>query len=192
MPCFTPGTVIATPRGECAVEDLAPGDRVVTRDNGTREIRWAGRRTLDHGQLAAAAHLQPILIACGGLGHGLPERDMLVSPNHRFLVAADRTMLRFEDHEALVAAKHLIEHRLIRPVRALGVTYIHFACDRNEVVLANGAWAEAFHPWDQSLNGLGNAQRSEIFELFPALAEAHRARVPARAPWRHRAFLPGH
>ncbi len=189
MPCFTPGTSIATPKGECAVEDLAPGDRVITRDNGTCEIRWTGRQTLDHGRLAAAAHLQPILIARGSLGYGLPERDMLVSPNHRFLVAADRTMLCFEDHEALAAAKHLIDHRLIRPVRALGVTYILFLCDRHEVVLANGVWAEAFHPWDQSLNGLGNAQRSEIFELFPELAETDPPRAPARrAPWRRQPF----
>lgn len=171
MPCFTPGTSIATPKGECAVEELTEGDRVVTRDSGIREVRWVGRRTFDHGQLAAAEHLRPVLLSRGCLGRGLPERDMLVSPNHRILVDCARTMLPFEAHEALVAAKHLVDHRLIRPVKALGVTYVGVMCDRHETVLANGIWAEAFQPGDTSLNGLGNAQRSEILELFPELAE---------------------
>lgn len=182
MPCFTPGTAIATRTGERAVEDLRVGDRVITRDNGIQEIRWAGRRALDYGQLAAAGHLRPVLIAKGSLGHGLPERDMLVSPNHRVLVPSDRTMLPFAEHEVLVAAKHLIDNRLIRPVQALGVTYVHFLCDRHEVVLADGIWAEAFQPGDYSLNGLGNAQRSEILELFPELAPptGGKAKGPAR------------
>lgn len=192
VPCFTPGTLIATPRGERPVEDLQPGDRIVTRDNGLQEIRWAGSRTLDYGQLAALPHLKPILIARGSLGQGLPERDMLVSPNHRMLVANERTALYFEDHEVLVAAKHLVNQRDIRPVDALGTTYIHFLCDRHEVVLANGAWTESFQPGDQSLNGLGNAQRGEIYEVFPELKVAagrkgyHAARRTLR---RHEARL---
>lgn len=192
VPCFTPGTAIATPRGERAVEELAEGDRVVTRDNGIQEIRWIGQRTLDYGQLGNAHHLKPILVTKGCLGQGLPERDMLVSPNHRFLVANERTMLYFEEHEVLVAAKHLIDNRTIRPVNSLGITYVHFMCDRHEVVLANGCWTESFQPGDYSLNGLGNAQRNEIYEIFPELAEARgrKAYVAARRTLkRHEAAL---
>ena len=41
--------------------------------------------------------------------------------------------------------------------------------DRHEVVLSNGCWSESFQPGDYSLAGIGNAQRTEIFELFPEL-----------------------
>ena len=169
VPCFTPGTVIATPRGERPVEDLMVGDKIVTRDNGIQEIRWVGAKALSYGELAASEHLRPILITRGSLGKDLPERDMMVSPNHRVLVANERTALYFEEHEVLVAAKHLVDNHRIRDVQSLGTTYIHFMFDRHEVVLGNGCWTESFQPGDYSLNGLGNAQRGEIYELFPEL-----------------------
>ena len=172
VPCFTPGTLIATPEGERAVEDLKVGDRVITRDNGIQPIRWVGRRELSVAELAAASHLNPVRIKAGALGHGLPERDMLVSPNHRVLVSNDRTALYFEEREVLVAAKHLVGMEGIDIVDEPSVTYIHFMFDQHEVVLSDGAWTESFQPGDMSLAGVGTAQRDEIYELFPELAGA--------------------
>ena len=169
VPCFTPGTLIATPRGEVPVETLKVGDKVITRDNGIQEIRWTGRRDMTAGDFAVAPHLRPIQIRKGSLGNGLPERDMMVSPNHRVLVANDRTALYFDEHEVLVAAKHLIAGDGIRAIQSSGTSYIHFMCDRHEVVLSDGAWTETFQPGDQTLKGMGNAQRTEIFEIFPDL-----------------------
>lgn len=169
VPCFTPGTLIATPRGEVPVESLREGDRVITRDNGIQQIRWVGQRPMSWQDLALNPHLRPVLIRRGALGNGLPERDMMVSPNHRVLVANDRTQLFFDEHEVLVSAKHLVAGREVVSVESVGTTYIHFMFDRHEVVLSDGAWTESFQPGDQTLKGMGNAQRNEIFELFPEL-----------------------
>jgi Ca2+-binding RTX toxin-like protein len=171
IPCFTPGTTIATPKGERLVEELREGDRIITRDNGIQEIRWVGRKEMSGKSLVANPHLKPILIRAGSLGNGLPERDMLVSPNHRMLVASEKTQLYFEEHEVLAAAKHLVGSEGIHAVDVMGTAYIHFMFDRHEVVLSNGAWTESFQPGDYSLKGIGNSQRNEIFELFPELQE---------------------
>lgn len=168
-PCFTPGTLIATPKGERKVEELQIGDRVITRDNGIQEIRWVGHRPLTSAQLVRAEHLRPVLIRAGALGDNAPERDMMVSPNHRILVSNDKTALYFEDREVLVSAKHLTGLDGVDVVDVSTVTYIHFMFDQHEVVLSDGAWTESFQPGSQSLKGLGNAQRNEIFELFPDL-----------------------
>ncbi|KUF08868.1 hypothetical protein AVJ23_20485 [Pseudoponticoccus marisrubri] len=172
VPCFTPGTLIATPEGERLVEDLQVGDRVITRDNGIQEIRWLGRKDLGGIDLARKPHMKPVLIQQGALGKGLPEHDMLVSPNHRVLVANDKTALFFEEREVLVAAKHLTGLDGVDEVETLGVSYIHFMFDQHEVVLSNGAWTESFQPGDYTLKGIGNAQREEILELFPELEHA--------------------
>lgn len=169
IPCFTPGTMIATPKGEVLVESLKAGDRVITRDNGIQEIRWTGQKALGWKDLAANPHLKPVLIRQGSLGNGLPERDMMVSPNHRMLVANDRTALYFDEHEVLVSAKHLVAGQGIHSIDSIGTTYIHFMFDRHEVVLSNGAWTESFQPGDYTLKGMGNSQRNEIFDLFPEL-----------------------
>ena len=54
-------------------------------------------------------------------------------------------------------------------IESVGTTYIHFMFDQHQVVLSNGAWSESFQPGDHSLRGVGNAQRNELFELFPEL-----------------------
>lgn len=179
-PCFTPGTMIATARGEVPVEHLAVGDRVVTRDNGLQEVLWTGRRDLSRVQLSLNPHLRPVLIRTGTLGSRLPEWDILVSPNHRMLVKRSQTALHFDEPEVLVAAKHLICPRIgIRQVMTTGISYLHFLCERHEVVLANGAWTESFQPADWSLGAIGNAQRSEILELFPDLRRHIGRAIPA-------------
>ncbi|GGD32703.1 Ig-like domain-containing protein [Sinisalibacter lacisalsi] len=169
IPCFTPGTMIATPKGERRVEELKAGDRVITRDNGIQEIKWVGHKPIGFKELAVSDHLKPVLIRAGALGNGLPERDMMVSPNHRVLVANDRTTLYFDEREVLAAAKHLVDNKGIMTVEPLGVTYLHFMFEHHEVVLSDGAWTESFQPGDHSLKGIGNAQRQELFELFPEL-----------------------
>ena len=92
----------------------------------------------------AAPHLKLVLVRQGSLGNGLPEVDMMVSPNHRLLVVNDRTALHFDEHEVLVAAKHLITSKGVHSVGAASVSYIHLMCDRYEISLSNGNWTESF------------------------------------------------
>ena len=170
IPCFTPGTRIATPHGEVAVEKLKVGDRVITRDNGLQVIRWIGLCDMSEQDLSIKSHLAPIRILKGALGNDLPERDMMVSPNHWMLVASEKTVLYFEESEVLVAAKHLTGLAGVAAAEAQKLTYIHLMFDQHEVILSDGTWSESFQPGLHSLAGIGNAQRTELLELFPELA----------------------
>lgn len=167
--CFTPGTRIATPKGEIAVEKLKCGDKVITRDNGAQTLRWVGRRDLSPDDMRMNEAFQPVLIRAGALGNGVPERDMLVSPQHRMLVKSDLAEVMFQEREVLIAAKHLTGLDGVDQVRTGAVSYLHLMFDQHEVVLAEGAWAESFQPGDQSLRGIGAEQRDEILTLFPEL-----------------------
>ncbi|MBU2866288.1 Hint domain-containing protein [Pacificibacter marinus] len=167
--CFTPGTAIATPQGEVAAEMLKEGDKVFTRDNGVQEIRWVGQKDVTAVDFARQASLAPVLIQKGALGNGLPERDLMVSPQHRVLLTSDRAQLYFEEREVLSPAIHLVGMPGISQARPAQTSYIHFLCDNHEVVLSNGAWTETFQPGEASLGGLQSAQRDEVLSLFPEL-----------------------
>ena len=170
--CFLAGTSIATDNGLVAVEDLSVGDRVMTMDHGYQEIRWTGARTLDKWQLARQPNLAPVRIQAGALGNGLPERDLLVSPQHRVLVSNKVAQNMFGVGEVLVAAKHLVGLTGIDILAgAESVTYVHFMCSEHEVVFSEGAPTESFFPGDQALDALDTDGREEIFCLFPELRD---------------------
>ncbi|MDC0738560.1 Hint domain-containing protein [Cognatishimia sp. SS12] len=167
--CFAQDTMIATISGERSVQGLREGDKIITRDNGLQEICWIGHKTVT---LADKPKLRPIRIKAGSLGHNQPERDIYVSPNHRMLIANDTTSLLFDERETLVAAKHLVGRDGVDIAEATSVSYYHILFENHEVVLGNGAWSESFQPGDYSMDTLEDAQRREIYGLFPELKDS--------------------
>lgn len=182
MPFLTGGCVIATDRGEVPAEVLRVGDRIITRDNGLQRLRWIGTRRLNRADLFANDHLRPLLVRQGSLDGWLPEGDIRVSPNQRILAPRDRSLVHFEEHEALISAKHMIDMRPAGASASISYTCVLF--DRHEMILLNGVWTEAFHPGDIAVNGMGNAQRFELYALYPELqalfAEAVAKAVPGQ------------
>lgn len=172
VPCFTPGTAIATPKGEVAVETLKAGDRILTRDNGIQTISWVGTKRLDFAELKAAPQLRPIRIKAGALGDNMPERDMLVSPSHRMLIVSHQAELYFGQSEILVAAQHMLAMDGVEVADQPYITYIHIMCENHEIVLSDGAWSESFQPADFTLKGFDSDQRDELFAFFPELETA--------------------
>lgn len=171
IPCFTPDTMILTNKGEKRVDALKVGDRVLTRDNGYQPVRWVGARQLSGHELAAQPSFNPVRIRAGALGAGLPERDMIVSPQHRMLIAGPHAEMLFGVAEVLVAAIHLLNDSSIVRVWPQTVTYIHLLFDRHEIIRGDGAWTESFQPGAQTLNAMDSPQRDELLALFPALAQ---------------------
>jgi hypothetical protein len=187
LPCFTPGTMVQTDRGEIAVEALVPGHRVLTRDRGYQNIVWVGRRRL---ATAEVLHLAPVRIARGALGPGMPTRDMDVSPQLRLLVQGPRTKLLFGEIEVLVPALHLVGYPGISRLEAQDADYIHIMCARHEVIWCDGIWTESFQPNDETLAGLDDAQRRALAQVMPGQDDRSTAFPAARRTLqRHEADL---
>lgn len=159
--CFAHNTLILTEQGQRPIQDLRVGDRVITRDNGVQQIRWQGCKRVDgRGDLA------PIRIDTGVFGNTAP---LYVSPQHRMVYAGANASLMFAQSEVMVPAKHLVDGRDVVVCPQDRVTYFHMLFDRHEVVFANGAASESFHPGHEGLGAIDGAAREELFGLFPAL-----------------------
>ncbi|MDX5402453.1 MAG: Hint domain-containing protein, partial [Rhodobacterales bacterium] len=159
--CFTAGTAILTDKGPRPVEDLRPGDLVVTRDNGLQPLRWTGRR-----QVEGRGDFAPIRFETGTFGN---ERALLVSPQHRMLHRSTAAALYFDTPEVLLSAKHLVNGRTITRAECAKVTYLHLLFDRHEIIFAEGAATESFHPGHIGLQALSDDSREDLFRCFPAL-----------------------
>ncbi|KAJ55840.1 hypothetical protein ACMU_08690 [Actibacterium mucosum KCTC 23349] len=169
--CFAEGALILTPGGYVAVQDLAEGDRVITRDHGAQPIKWIGARRLDKQFLSTNPTMYPIRLTKGSLGGDLPESDLMVSRQHRFLMRGWQAELTFGASEGVFVPAHaLVNDGTIRVNRDVdAVTYYHFAFENHEVVTANGVETESLYLDAQTISALGAEQRDELFRIFPEL-----------------------
>ncbi|GHG83475.1 hypothetical protein GCM10010961_08890 [Pseudodonghicola xiamenensis] len=164
VPCLVAGTLVATPEGLVAVEELQPGDLVMTRDDGAQPLRWVGRATR-----AAEGRDAPVVIEAGTLG----EHDQVeLSQNHRVLLRSARAELLFGENEVLVKAKDLLNDKTVRLRRdGSAVTYVHLLFDRHQIIRGNGLESESYHPGDETLASFDPDTRDELLRLMPEVAE---------------------
>ncbi len=159
--CFVAGTQVLTPSGEVPIEDLEVGQMVITKDRGPQPVRWIGTSTRQ-----AKGALAPIRFRKDSIGN---HRDLLVSPQHRMLVSGWQAELLFGEDELLVSAVSLVNDNTIARVEGGEVSYIHLLFDQHEIVFAQGAPSESFHPGEADLSTMAPAAKAEILRLFPEL-----------------------
>lgn len=179
IPCYAPGTMIDTPNGARAVETLRPGDLVLTADHGPQPILWV--RSSDHAVDGAQVAGAPVLIQAGALGAGRPAQNLIVSPQHRILVGGGGQLTQYFDEQAFVPAKALTGLPSIRHlIDKTNMSWVHFACDRHEVVMANGCYSESLLLGPMVLNGLSHRERTILEGIYgPAIKEPAALNGPA-------------
>jgi hypothetical protein len=166
--CFVQGTLITTADGDIPVEDLKVGDLVQTRDSELQPLRWVGQRHLDARELTENANLRPIRIRKNVVSAGKGVGDLVVSPQHRILIASKVSQRMFGDTEVLVSAKQLLAINGVDIACDLeDVTYFHILLDQHEIVYANGVPSESLYLGKEALKCLSAAGRQEIHMLFP-------------------------
>ena len=133
---FTRGTRITMATGaQKPIEDLKPGDRVLTRDEGVQELRWIGQTTS-----RAVGRMAPVLIRAGVLNNAA---DLVVSPDHRLMVYQRHDELGAGSPELLVRARDLVNGCDVVVQDGGFVDYFQLLFDRHHIVYAEGIAAES-------------------------------------------------
>ena len=168
--CFYPGTGIATPEGERAVETLAIGDLVRTADGKTRPVRWIGRQTVST-RFGDKTRTLPIRIGAGSLAPGLPRRDLLLSPDHA--VALDGILIQASAllNHTSITREHNVPERF---------TYYNIELASHELILAEGQPCETFID-NVERQAFDNWQEHEdLYGQAPEMAELPLPRAQSR------------
>jgi hypothetical protein len=163
--------LITTISGEIPIEDLKMGDLVQTLDRGLQPLRWIGRRHIDASELIKNENFWPICIRTDIVGVGNNVGNLLVSPQHRILIASRVVERMFGNKEVLVAAKQLLAIDGIDMAADLEeVTYYHILFDQHEIIYANRVAAESLFLGKEAQKSLSAEGRKEIHALFPEVA----------------------
>jgi hypothetical protein len=164
LACFLRGTRIETAEGLVAVEDLRDGMLIETMDRGLQPVRRVLSKTVDGG-----GRLAPVRIEAGVLGNA---RAVLVSPHHRMVVSGWRAELLTGAPEVLAAAVDLIDGQRITIEPQAEAEYFHLLFDQHEIIFAEGAATESYHPFAEDAGELAPATLSEIEAIFPGMGLA--------------------
>ncbi|UWQ20828.1 Hint domain-containing protein [Jannaschia sp. W003] len=130
-PALLGGTRILAAAGECSVEALRPGDRVVTRCRGMAVVRAVHRVRLAPGAAV-------VRIPAGALGRGRPERDVDLLPSQPVVLRDWRARALFGTAEARVAAARLVDGRVIRLAPGDGAAAFAVVLDVGLVLMGEG------------------------------------------------------
>ncbi len=174
------GTLIETPHGPLEIETLEAGDEVLGRDGSIQIVSWAGRRRFGALELALCPALLPVRIRAGALPGGLPGQDLLLSHEHRLVVADWRAGYLFGEEEILLPAGALLNGRTVhREDPRAGAEYHHLLVSGDGLVCANGLWAETLGCDARNLLAIPEDMRprAEVHRAAPLPALPHQ--VPA-------------
>lgn len=131
--CFLEGTRILGLHGDIAVEDMEPGDRLITDSGAMRPAKWIGRRLIDATRHPHPETVWPIRIEAGAIDHGLPERPLYVSPDHALFLDG-----------CLIPAKVLVNGRSIVQERRDRIVYYHVELATHDILLAESLPVESY------------------------------------------------
>ena len=161
---FARGTLITLATGaQRPIEDLRPGDKVLTRDHGPQPLRLLGRASLRaHGAFA------PVVILAGTLGNA---GDLIVSQHHRMFLYQRKRIPGLPTSELLVQAKHLVDDENVFIREGGAVEYFSLVFDRHEIVYAEGIPAESLMVNDATVSRLPPEIAAEVQASFPGLAQ---------------------
>jgi hypothetical protein len=134
--CFLRGTKILTTTGYRNVEDLAVGDLLSTRFNGSSPIKWISSQSFEKADWDRpwAVKVRPVRIARCGLDDNVPDADLLVTAAHALFIDG-----------FLVPAGDLVNGTTITRDEADELDrldYFHIKLEKHDVIDAQGASCE--------------------------------------------------
>jgi collagen type I/II/III/V/XI/XXIV/XXVII alpha len=116
-----------------------------------------GRRHIDCERHLAPVTVRPFRIAAHTFGRGMPERDLLLSPDHGVFVDG-----------VLVPVKYLANGDTIRQRNVAEVTYYHFELRQHAIVEAEGLTVETLLPGSDRTAFAGGSAVTALHPDFTA------------------------
>ncbi len=166
---FGRGAIFQTKNGPMAVEDLLPGDEIMTTDQGYQTLMWHGKMVIAPGEKNPRAEMGTMTrITADALGYGRPAPDLVLGPAARMLHRSPAGQVLTGVQDVMIPVRDFIDSDQIielRPIAPVHCYQIGFA--RHASVNVNGINIETLHPGPAHSLGLGPEMLAHFMQLFP-------------------------
>ncbi|MEX0282983.1 MAG: Hint domain-containing protein [Paracoccaceae bacterium] len=167
---FARGTLVETDMGPIAIEDLLPGDRVVTGDGAIEEVIWKGNVTIVPGLKPSVQKRDMRLtrFTADSLGLARPMTSIMCGPSARLLHTPDRIRAMAGGNQVLSPVRTLVDGvNVIESAPPTPVELYHICLPRHATLKIGGLEFESYHPGPQSARMISHAMRALFLDLFP-------------------------
>lgn len=138
--CFLAGSMIKTPEGAVAVEDLRIGDKVLTfnwqkNKEEIKSVRWVGNKaTKVNPNLHDDEAGYPVRIVKDAIAEGIPSKDLLITPEHCL----------FFDGKFTPARMLVNGYSIYYDYSITNYTYYHIETEEHSVIWADNMLTESY------------------------------------------------
>lgn len=166
---FARGSLMATPNGHVAIEDLQPGDALNTSTGEPAKILWIGSSTFVPADRERRMPL--IRIMADTFGQSRPSSFLTVGPSARLLQSPHHLRGQtngtrmFTPASAFVDGVNVIEVCPPTPVRMF-----HLCLTRHAAINVGGMEMETYHPGSSATRSVSHAMRDLFLSMFPHIA----------------------
>ena len=163
------GAILQTETGPCAVEDLLPGDKVMTASNGFQTLLWHGSMTIIPGSQNKRPEMGTMTrLTSEAFGYGRPMPDLVLGPAARMTYATPGVRTLTGRNTAFVPVRDFIDQSQIielTPVSPVQVYQLGF--ENHERLCVNGIEIESLHPGLPHAIGIKGDTVAMLMALFP-------------------------
>jgi len=169
---FTRGSMIETETGPIAVEDLLPGDRIVTRDGAAQTLMWKGSTQIVPGRPDAKGRYHPLVrFMTDSFGMQAPMSDVLAGPSARILKTPGHLRALAGQNPLLTPVEEFVDGiNVIETAPPTAVQLFHLCLERHAVIRVAGLEFETYHPGENALRMVSPALREVFLQLFPHIS----------------------
>ena len=166
---FARGTLIGTPDGLCAVEDLQPGMKVSTQDMGPQTLLWKGAITLLPDVPGQAPEMGKLVrVSADTFGPSRPMPDLMLGAAARLFDQSPLTRSHIGALGSFVPVRNRIDGDMvieITPVAPVRIFHLGFLSHHR--INANGLDVESYHPGSREDFALSGELEKLFLSLFP-------------------------
>jgi hypothetical protein len=170
---FSRGSMIETETGPVAIEDLLPGDRILTTDGSSHPLIWKGSTTLVPGRPGPQGrNLRLTRIMADSFGMQRPMSCVIVGPSARLLHTPGHLRAVAGGFQMLTPVQEFQDGmNVIETAPPTPVELFHICLPRHAVVRVAGLEFETYHPGPNAARSISHAMRPVFLGLFPHIGQ---------------------